>query len=201
MKQENTFYGSAELNHKEVFSFEDVPAEDMDKTFKKAFELVSKKSKTKIKSSVYLSNGKVVIASTKKEAINKVTADSLDGKPYDKLNDFEKLMINISGKFNDDDDGELLSLSEYKAKFSLQTALFLNNYYTFDLEISYDDMEDKYDAILYGYLVSKTSTNKILSRSLYLNKNNIMSKINKVNKCITIFREHLINASKAFNTI
>lgn len=154
----------------------------------------------KVKSSVYLSNGKVVIASTKKEALNKIVANSLD-KPYDKLNDFEKLMMNINGKLKDNDDGELLSLSEYKAKFSLQTALFLNNYYTFELEISYDDMEDKYDAILYGYFISKSSTNKILSRSLYLNKNNIMSKINKVNKCITIFREHLINASKAFNTI
>lgn len=155
----------------------------------------------KVKSSVYLSNGKVVIASTKKEAINKITADSLDGKPYDKLNDFEKLMMNIGGKLENNDDGELLSLSEYKAKFSLQTASFLGNSYLFELEISYDDMEDKYDAILYGYFISKSSTNKILSRSLYLNKNNIMSKINKVNKCITIFREHLINASKAFNTI
>lgn len=150
----------------------------------------------------YLNNGKVVIASTKKEAISKITADSLDGKPYDKLNDFEKLMINISRKFNDDDDGELLSLSENKAKFSLQTASFLGNSYVFELEITYDDMEDKYNAILYGYLVSKTSTNKIFSRSLYnLDKNNIKSKINKVNKCITIFREHLINASRAFNTI
>lgn len=151
--------------------------------------------------SIYLSNGKVVIASTKKEAINKITADSLDGKPYDKLNDFEKLMINISGKFNDDDDCDLVSLSEYKAKFSLQTASFLGNSYIFELEINYDEMEDEYDAILYGYLVLKSSVNKILSRSLYLNKNNIMSKINKVNKCITIFREHLINASKSFNTI
>lgn len=155
----------------------------------------------KVKSSVYLNNGKVIVASTKKEALNKIIADSLDGKPYDKLNDFEKLMINISKKFNDDDDGELLSLSEDKAKFSLQTALFLGNSYIFELEISYDEMEDKYDAILYGYLVLKSSVNRILSRSLYLNKNNIMSKINKVNKCITIFREHLINASRAFNTI
>jgi hypothetical protein len=157
----------------------------------------------KVKSSVYLSNGKVVIASTKKETLNKIIADSLDGKPYDKLNDFEKLMINIGGKLEDNDDGELLSLSEYKAKFSLQTASFLDNSYLFELEINYDEMEDEYNAILYGYLVlvSKSSTNKILSRSLYLNKNNIMSKINKVNKCITIFREHLINASRAFNTI
>ena len=162
--------------------------------------MITEKSKTKVKASTYLSNGKVIIASSKKEALNKITADSLD-KPYDKLNDFEKLMANINGVLNNDD-GELLSLSENKAKFSLQTASFLGNSYVFELEITYDEMEDKYDAILYGYLVSKTSTNKIFSRSLYnLDKNNIKSKINKVNKCITIFREHLANAGRAFNTI
>ena len=69
----------------------------------------------KVKSSVYLSNGKVVIASTKKEALNKIVANSLD-KPYDKLNDFEKLMMNINGKLKDNDDGELLSLSEYNRR-------------------------------------------------------------------------------------